>query len=121
MVAAAAAVSMLSSGQAASASSATTPAVVRSTMWAPPTSGFKRPGVLTFSPNVVKRGTIVLKIRNRAGATYNCEVNLVSKLVRANQVVEMTVVFKRRGIYNASCGNPLDPEGPGIAGLLRVT
>jgi hypothetical protein len=81
----------------------------------------RRPGALTFSPNVVKRGTVVFKIRNRAGATYKCEVNLVSKLVRTNQVVQMTVVFKRPGVYNAGCSDPLNQEGTGIAGVLRVT
>ena len=114
-------VSMLTSVQLASASSVAGPVVVRATMWHPTTSGFKRPGALTFSPKMVKLGTVLVRIKNRAGVAYNCEVNLVSKFIRANQIVQMTIVFKRRGVYNASCSDPNDPEGPGIAGLLKVT
>jgi hypothetical protein len=94
---------------------------VKATMSPPPTGGFPRPGALTFSRKTVKRGTVIFRIRNRAGAAYRCQLNLVSKNIPVNHTVQMTVVFKRPGLYNASCNDPISPESVGIAGQIRVT
>jgi uncharacterized cupredoxin-like copper-binding protein len=122
VVAAFAAVSMLVLTQLASASAISAPVVVRATMWPSPSGEhIPRPGAFTFSPKTVKRGTVVFVVRNRAGAAYNCQLNSVSKFVRPNHIVRMTVVFKKRGLYSASCNDPTEPEGVGIAGQIRVT
>jgi hypothetical protein len=119
-VAALIAVSMLVSARFASAFSAASPLVVRATMF--PTDEVV-PGKIVFSPKSVKRGTVVFKITNRAGKRYQCTLNVISKYVLPNHVVLMTVVFKRPGLYGASCADPTIPygEGPGLAGQIRVT
>jgi hypothetical protein len=119
MIVALAAASALVLAASAAASSAATPQIVLATMY-PPGNIPSLPGKIAFLPKTVKRGTVLFKFRNRAGTAYQCELNLVSKYVAAKQVVKITVAFKRRGLYSANCADPLNPEGAGLAGQIKV-
>ena len=96
------------------------PQIVRATMYPPP-SIRSLPGKIAFAPSVVRHGTVVFKFSNHAGTAYRCEVNLVEKYVRPNQVAGVTVAFKHSGLYNVSCADPTNPEGAGLAGQIKVT
>ena len=112
---------MVASTQAAAPSPVAAPQIVRATIW---------PNlVITFSPNTFKRGTVALKVRNRAPQTHQFAINgVTSPGIRPNATVMLTVTFKRRAVYSATlpdCGYPPCIVGgnnaAGTVGTVKVT
>ena len=113
---------MLASTQVATPSPATTPLVVRATIW--PTL------VITFSPKTFKHGTVAIKVKNRSPRIHQLRINGVTSAgIKPNAAVVVTVTFKRRGIYTATlpdCGYPPcvvngDETAGSVGSLVKVT
>jgi hypothetical protein len=79
------------------------------------------PGAIHFSPSTIKRGTVLLKITNRdlggGGSDHYLAINGRSSAdINAGATALLKVVFKRPGVYTASC-----IDDAGIGGALKVT
>jgi hypothetical protein len=79
------------------------------------------PGAIHFSPSTIKRGTVLLKISNKdlggGGSDHYFAINgRSSPDINAGATALLKVVFKRPGIYTASC-----IDDAGIGGALKVT
>src|SRR5262249_60607459 len=113
---------MLLSTQTATPSPAAAPVVVKATIW---------PNlVITFSPKAFKRGTVAIKVMNRAPRLHQFAINgVTSASTKPNAAVVVTVTFKRRGIYTTTlpdCGYPPcvvngDETAGSVGSLVKVT
>ena len=111
----------LASTQVATPSTAAPRTVVRATIW---------PNlIITFSPKTFKRGTVVIKVKNRSSQVHKFSINgVTSANLGPHGVAAITVRFKRPAIYTATlpdCGYPSHCEGgnpdTGPVGSVKVT
>jgi len=85
--------------------------------------------VVTFSPTTVKRGTVVIEVKNRTPSAHQFSIaGVTSASVKPNHIISMTVKFTRKAIYTATlpdCGYPnpcdLPPGHTSPGGGIKVT
>jgi hypothetical protein len=108
----------LASTQVATPSPAAAPTVVHATIW---------PNlIITFSPATFKKGTVVIKVKNRATKAHLFSINgVTSGKIQPHTTVPVTVTFKRAAGYTASladCGylSPCGQAGEHAGGNVKV-
>ena len=85
--------------------------------------------LVTFSPATVKRGSVVIEVRNRTHIPHQFSIaGVTSASVKPNHSVSVSVTFKRKAIYTATlpdCGYPnpcdLPPGHTAPGGNIKVT
>ena len=85
--------------------------------------------VITFSPGKFKRGTVLMRVKNRTGSAHEFMINGVTwQRIKPHTAASNSVTFRRRGIYQATlpdcgylsmCAPTAGDSGP--TGLVRVT
>jgi len=85
--------------------------------------------LVTFSPATVKRGSVVIEVKNRTPSAHQLSIaGVTSASVKPNHSVSLSVTFKRKAVYTATlpdCGYPnpcnLPPGHAAPGGNIKVT
>jgi hypothetical protein len=92
---------------------------IRATMYGHPNGNVQFPGKITFTPDVVNVGTVIVQVRNLDDDFHTFELNGVTsrRMGGDGGKAVLRVTFKKAGTYAA--GAP-DDDSSGITGALKV-